>query len=431
MLACRYLTLLLALACVASASAGGGLTALVGATIHPVSGPTIEDGVLVMRDGQIAAVGPRESLPSEATVIDVAGQHIYPSLIAAYTQLGLVEVGAVRATLDKDEAGSINPNATAHKAFNPDSELLRVTRSNGILLAVSAPTGERIPGCSSLMQLDGWTREHMLVEPHVGMHLNWPRAKRPGHDHDHDDHEEDDEPTDEIAELEALFDRAEAYAAERAAHPDGLPIDLRLEALGPVLGGELPLIVTADSQPVIEAAVAFCERRGVRMILHGGYDAPRCAAMLKAAGVPVIVRGVYRLPRRRHEPYDHGYTLPARLHQAGVDFCLAGSSGRDESWNARNLPYHAATAVGFGLPAEVALRSITLDAARVLGVEDRVGSLEAGKHATLIVTDGDPLVTETHVLRAFVQGAEIDLIDRQKRLFRRFEARTAEVETGG
>lgn len=418
MTAFRLTAMFLSLATLVRADAFEPMKALVGATIHPVSGPPIEEGVLVIQDGQIVSVAEKELLPAQAVVIDVTGKHLYPGLIAAYTQLGLVEIGAVRATRDADETGSLNPNALAHKAFNPDSELIRVTRSNGVLLAVTSPTGGRMPGCSSLMQLDGWTWEDMLLEPAIGLHLNWPRTKKPHNEED--DH--DDEPEhDEIQELEDLFDQAEAYAAEHKEDSSG--IDLRLSSLEPVLQGERPLIISAESLAQIEAAVAFCARRGLRMILHGGYDAPRCAEMLIANDVPVIVRGVYRLPRRRHEPYDHAYTLPARLHEAGLTFCLAGTR-HDESWNTRNLPYHAAVATGFGLPADEALKAITLNAARVLGVDDRLGSLEAGKQATLIITDGDPLETTTHILQAFVQGKEVDLNDRQKQLNERFGKRT-------
>lgn len=421
MTAFRIAAALLSLASLGPAIADEPFTALVGATIHPVNGPTIEDGVLVMQGGRIVTVGGKELLPTQAAVIDASGKHVYPGLIAPYTQLGLVEIGAVRATLDTDEAGSLNPNALAHKAFNPDSELIRVTRSNGVLLAVTAPTGGRMPGCSSLMQLDGWTWEDMLVEPAIGLHLNWPRTKRLDHDEEEEDHDKPE--PDEHQELEELFDQAEAYAAEHRVDPNSNGFDLRLSSLGPVIRGKRPLIVAAEAQAEIEAAVAFCARRGLKMILHGGYDAPRCAQMLIANDVPVIVRGVYRLPRRRHEPYDHAYTLPARLHEAGVTFCLAGTR-HGESWNARNLPYHAAVATGFGLPADEALKAITLNAARVLGVDDRLGSLEAGKQATLIITDGDPLETTSHVLRAFVQGREVDLSDRQKQLNERFGKRT-------
>ena len=225
-----------------------------------------------------------------------------------------------------------------------------------------------------------------------------------------------------MASLNKLFDGAERYLAERDESERPQVVDLRLASLEPVLSGERAVIVSANSQSQIEAAVSFCIGRGLRMVVHGGYDAPRCAALLKEHDIPVIVGGTYNMPRRRHEPYDHAFTLPSRLHAAGVRFCIA-ASGSGETWNARNLPYHAQMAVAFGLPGRVALSAITLAPAEILGVADRVGSLEPGKHATLIVTDGDPLKTATLVERAFVLGEEIDLDDRHKRLYRKFRSR--------
>lgn len=396
--------------------------ALVGATLHPVSSEPIENGVLVMRDGKIAAIGGADTEIGDAKPIDLTGKHVYPSLLAAYTQLGLVEIDAVRATRDFDEAGSINPNAHAHKAFNPDSELIPVTRSNGVLLAVTAPEGGRVPGCSSLMQLAGWTFEDMLVEPDVGLHIRWPRERsRTSDDHDHDAPQHDEQ--DEVDKLALLFDQAKAYHALRSESQEPpAEVDLRLEALGPVLAGERAVIVTANRQAEIEAAVAFCVARGLRMILHGGYDAPQCAALLTEHDVPVIIGGVTRLPLRRSEPYHYAYSLPARVRDAGLRFCIAGS-GNDTASNARNLPYHAGTAAAFGLTPAEALRSITLAPAEILGVADRVGSLEAGKHATLFVTDGDPLDIATQVLQAYVQGRAVDLNDRHKQLYNKFKQR--------
>ncbi|TWT78219.1 imidazolonepropionase [Posidoniimonas polymericola] len=401
--------------------------ALVGATLHPVSSAPIENGVLVIRDGKIAALGNAGAAVGDAERVDLAGKHIYPSLISAYTQLGLVEIDAVRATRDFDEAGTVNPNAHAHKAFNPHSELIPVTRSNGVLLALTAPEGGRIPGCSSLMQLAGWTFEDMLVEPDVGLHMHWPRERPRDDDHGDDHDAEDHDEQDEVEKLALLFDQAKAYHALRAESKEPpAEVDLRLEALGPVLRGERPVIVVAtDGQAEIEAAVAFCVARGLRMILHGGYDAPLCADLLIEHDIPVILSGVTRLPLRRNDPYHYAYSLPARLQAAGVRYCIAGS-GNDAGSNARNLPYHAGTAAAFGLTPEEALRSITLSPAEILAVADRVGSLEPGKHATLFVADGDPLDIATQVERAYVQGREVDLNDRHKQLYKKFKQRLEE-----
>jgi imidazolonepropionase-like amidohydrolase len=403
-------------------------TALVGATVHPITGPAIERGVVVLDGGKISRVGPSDVIDDAVERIDVSGKHIYPGLIAAYSHLGLTEIEAVRATRDLVEAGQINPNASTHKAFTPDSELLPVTRSNGVLLALSAPAAGRVAGKSSLMRLAGWTWEDMLLEPDVALHVDWPRARRQDaeeddeqDDHDHQD-DPDKKPVDQVESLGRLFDRAQAYAAARRHDPTSGQTDLRLDALEPFVAGKRPVMVHAARQAEIEAAVSFFVGRGMRMILLGGYDADRCASLLTENDVPVILTGVYRTPQRRHQAYDDPYTLPARLHARGVRFSIAGS-GRDATWNARNLPYHAATAAAFGLPRDEALKAITINAARVLGVADRVGSIEVGKEATLIITSGDPLEITTQVDRAFVHGVEIDLGDRQKWLRDKYNAR--------
>lgn len=401
-----------------------GATALVGATVHPVASPPIEKAVVVIEDGLIKTVGSADSMDESMHSIDVAGKHIYPGLIAAYSHLGLVEIEAVRATRDLSEPGEINPNVSAHKAFTPDSELIPVTRSNGVLLALCAPGVGRLSGKSSFMRLAGWTWEDMLLEPDVALHIGWPRAKRddPHDERPHDEEEKERHEHDDVESLGRLLDRAAAYAAAREAAEGAQEVDVRLEALQPFISGLRPVVVHAERQAEIEAAVSFFVRRNMRMILLGGYDADRCAPLLVENKIPVILTGVYRNPLRRQRAYDGPYTLPARLHAAGVLFCIAGAR-HDLSWNVRNLPYHAGVAAAFGLPRDEALKSITLNAARVLGVDDRVGSLEAGKHATMIVTNGDPLEMTTRVERAFVDGIEIDLADRHKRLRDRYRRR--------
>jgi imidazolonepropionase-like amidohydrolase len=402
--------------------------ALVGATIYPVSGPAIQRGTLVFDAGRITAVGRKVRIPAGARRIDVRGRRVYPGLINAYSNLGLVEIGAVRATRDYSETGSVNPNVKAEVAVNPDSELIPVTRSGGVLLSLSAPTGGLISGTSAVIQLDGWTWEEMTLRAPVGMHVQWPGMRPPAHWKASLSKPESTTSRDAaLARLEQTFADARAYRIARTAGgadaPDH-PLDARWEAMLPVLEGKLPLVVTADEIQQIQAAVAFAERQQVKLILLGGYDAPHCAALLKKHDVPVIVSEVHRLPRRRDEPYDAAYTLPERLRAAGVRFCIAAGS----TSNARNLPYQAATAAGFGLPPDEALKAITLYAAQILGVDDRVGSLEVGKDATLIVTDGDPLETPTHVERAFIEGRQVDLSDRQKRLWQKYEEKYRRLE---
>ncbi len=396
--------------------------ALVGGTIHPVSGPAIASGTLVFAAGKIVAVGASDdvAVPKDAIKLDAKGKHIYPGLFDGLSNIGLVEINAVRATRDYQESGRINPNVKANVSVNPDSELIPVTRSNGVLLALTAPNGGLISGRSSVLQLDGWTFEDLTLKADVGLHIEWPRML-PAMDWDEkkspDQQRKDRDES--LDRLRKVFDNARAYQKARSAK-NGQQVDLRLEAMLPVLDRELPIIVMANEVQQIQAAIAFASKQNVKLIIAGGYDAVLCAPLLKKHSVPVIVTGTYRLPRRRADDYDAPYTLPDRLRAAGIPFCIAGT-GRFGASNVRNLPYHAATAVAFGLPPEEALKAITLYPAQVFGVADRVGSLEAGKDATLFIADGDPLETATQIERAYVGGREIDLSDRHKRLWKKYE----------
>jgi imidazolonepropionase-like amidohydrolase len=405
--------------------------ALVGGTIHPVSGPPIEGGTLLFDQGRITAVGRRVNVPRGAKQIDVRRRRIYPGLINAYSQLGLVEIRAVRATRDHTETGKINPNVKAEVAVNPDSELIPVTRSGGVLLSLSAPTGGLISGTSALIQLDGWTAREMTLKVPVGMHVEWPRTPHAAVWEPSEAKPDEQTARDEaLSLLEQAFADARSYQKARAAGnaaPEPHPLDTRWEAMLPVLEGEVPLVVAADEIQQIQAAVAFAQREKVKLIIYGGYDALHCAALLKEHRVPVIVSAVHRQPRRRGDAYDASYSLPGRLHAAGIEFCIAS---RNTS-NARHLPYEAAMAAGYGLAPDEALKAITLYPAQILGAADRVGSLEVGKDATLIVTDGDPLQTPTHVEAAFIQGRQVDLDNRHKRLWRKYQQKYRRLEQSG
>lgn len=378
-------------------------------TLHPVTSPPIANGKLLFQDGKIVALGTDIAAPDDALHVDLGGHHVYPGLFDSYSQLGLVEIEAVRATRDITETGSINPNVRAHVAVNPDSELIPVTRSNGVLLALTVPTGGLLSGQSAVLQLDGWTYEDMTLAAGAGMHVHWPRTPAVLGDEKANQ--------DPLESLKNALDTARAYQRARTG-PDQ-PIDVRWEGLLPVLAGQMPLIVSADDVQQIQSAVAFCEQEQLKLILYGGYDAPHCASLLVKHDVPVIIAGVYRLPLRRDDEYDAAYTLPQRLRQAGIRFCISASE-RFGASNVRNLPYHAATAAAYGLPRDEALKSITLYPAQIFGLANRVGSLEVGKDATLIVTTGDPLETASQVRKAYIQGREVQLNDRHKRLYRKY-----------
>jgi len=397
--------------------------ALVGGTVHTVSGETIANATVLFDHGRIVAVGSAPEIPASCERIDVTGKDVYPGLIDAFTHLGLTEVDAVRATLDMTEVGDITPNVSAQVAINPESELFPVTRSNGVLLALVAPSGHLIGGTSAVITLDGWTWQDLTVRAPVALHIEWPAMAldRYGATPDSTLQRQAETRDKTLASLREAFESARAYQRGRAAREGTVPLhanDQRWESMIPVLEGKMPVIVHANEIHQIEAAVAFAAEQKFRMILFGGYDAPRCADLLLRYHITVIVSEVHRLPLRRADAYDDPFTVPERLREAGVEYCLANG---ERTWNERNLPFQAGMAVAYGLPRDEALKSITLYPARILGIADRAGSIEVGKDATLIVTDGDPLENSTHVERAFIQGRQIDLSDKQKTLYAKYK----------
>jgi imidazolonepropionase-like amidohydrolase len=408
--------------------------AIVGGTVYPVSSEPIEKGIVLFDKGRIVAVGKEAELPPDSLKIDAAGKRVYPGLFDAHTNLGLIEIPSVRATVDEREVGLINPNVEAIKAVHPDSELIPVTRSNGVLLALTAPDGPLLAGRCSVIQLDGWTWEDMSLRGDAAMRLVWPIITPVRNLQNPLPLKKQIELRDEqMKALNEAFENAAAYktardAAQAKTPPDDtFAADARWEAMLPVLTGKQPLLVHAHELQQIQATVAFSLKWKLRLIIQGGYDAPRCAELLKKRDVPVITEGAYRLPLRGDDEYDAPFTLAERLRAAGITFCIAGG-GRHATENARNLPYQAAQSVAFGLPADEALKAITLSPAKILGVADRVGSLEVGKDATLFIADGDILDTPTHVERAWIQGREVDLNDRQKRLWNKYREKYKQQE---
>jgi imidazolonepropionase-like amidohydrolase len=411
--------------------------AIVGATIHPVLGADLTNGTLVFADGKITALGAASavSVPGDAERVDGTGLHVYPGLISPWSRLGLTEIEAVRASNDYEETGTINPNVRAETAFQPESESIPVTRSNGVLVVHSVPRGGVLSGQGAVMMLDGWTWEDMRLKSATSSRLTWPAtvmSRDPLGSAAAEDRQR-------VARRKALaavhdaFTSARAYAAQAEAARRGgggkpPERDARWEGLLPVLERKIPLWVEADEVHQIEDAVAFAQAESLQLVIVGGYDAPLAADLLRKNDVPVIVSSVHRLPTRRNEPYDAPYTLPARLRDAGVRFAIAAGGG---SWAERNLPYQAATAAAYGLGREAALRAITLDAAAILGVDDRVGSLAPGKDATIILTTGDPLDEESQVKSAWIQGRAVDLNDKQRVLEAKYRTKYDRLGTGG
>ena len=396
--------------------------ALVGATVHPVTGPDVPNGTILFDKGKIVGIGTGLALPPGTERIDVTGKHVYPGLVLATSSTGLNEIGSVRATRDAVETGSINPNIRAEAGVNPESEIIPVTRANGITVAMTMPGGGVISGTAAAIELDGWTWEDMTLRAPVGLIVNWPSMtintawweRRT----------EEEQKKDRERELEVLrnaFRDARAYMAAKTAGASGKSprhdVDLRWEAMIPVLEGKVPVILSASDLAQIQAAVAWADQEKVRLVIDGGYDAWRAADLLKERGIAVIAEPVLNTPSRRWEAYDEAYTLPKKLHEAGIAFCISGGGGYE---NERNLPYQAAMAASYGLPAAEALKAITLYPAQIFGIADRVGSLENGKDASIIVTSGDPLEITTHVEMEYIRGKKIQLTDRQTALYEKY-----------
>jgi imidazolonepropionase-like amidohydrolase len=418
------------------APAPKGTVVIVDATIHPVSGPVIEHGSIAFDGAAITAVG-KVAPPAGATVIDGKGKHVYPGLIGAVTQLGLTEIGSVRASRDFTEAGDITPEVRAGVAVNPDSTLFPVTRANGVLAAGVFPSGGVIPGRASVIQLEGWTSEEMTVDGNAGVVVNWPAGRGGGRGRfqaapEKSEEEQARESNAAVTRIEDFFRAADGYLGAKDRDPS-IPTDLRLEAMRGLRASknapaEHRVFVNAQEYDQILAAVGFASRLHLNVAIVGGRDAGLLADLLKARGIGVIVAGTFRQPRRADSNYDDAYTLPARLEAAGVKWCLASG---DETPHERNLPYAAGLAVAHGLAPEAALRAITLSAAELLGVQAKLGSLEAGKLATLIVTDGDPLEITTKVERAFISGRELDLSSKQTKLAEKYRAKYREGQPSG
>ena len=392
-----------------------------GGTIHTISHGILENADILFVDGKITSVGHNLDIPAEAEIIDASGQHIFPGLISAGSTLGLQEIGAVRATRDYAEVGAVNPNVRANVSYNPDSELIPITRSNGILLALSVPRSGLISGTSSLMMLDGWTWEDATLMHPVGLHLFWPSMNipkpKPGKQKEKKDK---DSRLKSIQEIDDLIQESRAYAQLKATGSPSFKHNLRLEGMLPVITGDIPMFIHANEVRQIEAAVYWAERQSVKMVLVGGKDSWRVTQLLKDREIPVIYTQTHSTPMRRFEQYDQAFITPSQLYAAGVKFCISNSESPFQTPHIRNLPYHAAKAASYGLSWKEALRSITLSTAEILGVEDQVGSLEASKDATFFIADGDILDIRTQVNMAFVQGRRVDLSDRHKTLYSKY-----------
>ncbi|MCX6145303.1 MAG: amidohydrolase family protein [Ignavibacteriales bacterium] len=421
-------SLLLSVACALAADAVPAAKqkkpiALVGGTIHTVSGEVLQNATIVFDKGKIIALGASVTIPADAERIDVTGKHVYPGIIDSYDHIGLTEIGSVRGTVDLAETGSINPNVKAEVAVNPESELIPVARSQGVVIVNTAPSGGLISGLAAALMLDGWTWEDLTLKNGLGLIINWPSMVYTPSRFVRVTKEEWQKQRDEqLKALHETFSGARAYmTAKKAEQQKGVQYhdtDPRWNAMIPVLEGRIPVFVQANELSQIQGAITWAEQEGVKLVIVGGRDAIFVKDQLKAKDIPVIVTDVQSAPMRQWQGYNEVFSLPMRLKQAGIRFCIAGDG---DASNARNTAFHAANAAAYGLPLDDALKSVTLYAAQVLGIADKVGSLEVGKDATLIVTNGDPLQPPTITERMFIQGKKIDLSDKHKQLYEKYQ----------
>lgn len=408
-----------------------GTFAIRNARIVPVSGPEIANGTLVISGGKITAVGANAAIPAGAQVIDGTGLSVYPGMMDAANEIGLSEIPqGANATMDASEVGSFNPQARAINGFNPHSAIIGVTRVVGITHILSRPSGGVIAGAAALMNLAGDTPPAMAVVPQAAMVLTLPgggggRGGGGGFGGFGGGGGGNAAATAQRDSLKQLLDDARAYGkAIAAADADkSLPRpthDLTLEALVPVVNGTMPVLVAGTTAANIRDIIAFADSQKIRPIIVGGRDALQVAALLKEKNVPVLLTGVRALPGREDDPYDVNYTLPAKLVAAGVRFAI--TSG-EETPDTRDLPYVAGVAAAFGLSHEDALKSVTLWPAEITGVGDKLGSLDVGKIANVVVTTGDMLEARTETKYLFIDGRMVPLDTKHTQLYEMFKGR--------
>ncbi|MCX7974457.1 MAG: amidohydrolase family protein [Candidatus Aminicenantes bacterium] len=374
--------------------------------IIPIVGNDVEKGTIVIRGERIEEIGSNISIPSKAKIIDAQGLIAYPGMIDGYSQLGLSEISSIQATIDYRETGRLNPQVLATEALRPDSMHIPITRSNGITAALVAPSGGLISGRSGLIHLYGWTPPEMIVKSPIALHLELPAARggfrrtanQPA------------EGTRLLDEVKTLFDQARLYEKRKLAASKNklilLPeFDEKLEALLPVIHGELPLMISVHSANDIRAAIKFVQEQKVKAIFYGVSQGWMVAKEIAQAGIPVVFASLHQLPPSWEDGYDALYRNPGVLSKAGVKIAFSSSSAS----LAKELPYHAAKAVAFGLDKREALKAVTLYPAQIFGVDNLMGSLEKGKLANIVLAEGDLLELRTVIRHVFIKGQEIDL----------------------
>ncbi len=436
-----YFTVLLILICLAQITAQSPVVApaqkkpvmLVGGTIHTGTGNVIENGTLVFSGGKITAVGKSDDIKIDKSgleVIDVTGKQVYPGLIFPNTSIGLVEIGSgVEVASDNREIGDLNPNVRAIAAYNTDSHVIPVLRSNGILLAQIVPTGTLLPGTSSVVQLDAWNWEDAAYKIDNGIQLGWPRkssfgGRRGGGEFQQASTSAGSIYDKNVEALEKIFTDAVAYAAIEKPKDK----NLRLESLKGLFDGTKILFINANDPKDIIAAISFGKRYGVKKIVLAGADESTWEVkdFLKENNIPVLLSDPLGLPKYDYSDTRLPFKLAAMFKKEGI---LVGLTYSKQAYG--NLPFAAGQTVAYGLTKEEALQTVTLNSAKILGIDDKTGSLEVGKDANIVVSTGDILdISTNNIEYAFITGRNINLDNKHKQLYRRFQAKYENINAG-
>ena len=395
---------------------------ITGATAHIGDGNVIENSIIVIENGKITACADAKAvnMASKGRQIDATGKHVYPGIIAPNTTLGLQEIGSVRATNDTQEMGSMNPHIRSIIAYNAESKVVESMRPNGVLIGQATPRGGWISGTSSIVQFDAWNWEDAAVKVDDGIHMNWPRSFTRGRWWLGED--PGLKPNKEYAKQ---VDDINMFIAESNAHLNGSSTirNLPAEAMKGLINGSQKLYVHVNDEKGITDAIGFAKSNNLKMVIVGGYEAYKVADMLKANNIAVLSQRVHRTPNSDDDDYDLPYKMAKLLVDKGVLVGLE-NSGQMERANARNLPFQAGTLVAHGMDKEEALKLITSNTAKILGIDDRLGTLEVGKDATLFISQGDALDMRTNILtHAFIEGREISLESHQTKLWRRYSGK--------
>jgi imidazolonepropionase-like amidohydrolase len=440
---------LLVVCAVAACAAANDSMFIRGVDVYPVTGAEMKGVSVLVTDGKIADIGAKLVAPKGVKLVDGKGLRLYPGMIDSNTELGLSEISAERVTVDTGELGEFMPQLKALSAVNPESEHFGVVRANGITSVMTFPASggrggrggggaQYISGQAALIHMDGWTWEDMEIKRDAAMHLIFPSIATRGGRGGAANVDFADEVASQfggggpatfteakrnyetqIAKLTEFFDNARQYQKERTANLPGFKRDLKYEAMIPVLEGKVPVAVPAARERTIHDAVAFAEREHIKIVILAPQELGKEGPELKAKNVPVILGRTEALPENEDAPYDYAESLPAEYYKAGVKIAFATFNNEFS----RNLPYNAARAVAYGLPYDAALKAITINAAEIWGAGDKMGSIEKGKWADLMLVNGDPLETPTQIKALYIKGKEVDLANKQSRLYQKYMAR--------